>query len=61
LDIFDPDGQGDQIGRIFASWVVAYIRQFCITEEALYKICINYLKKHRLGYILGDFFYKLIW
>jgi hypothetical protein len=55
--------QGDQIGRIFAYWVVIF-GKFLITKEAKIfwllflpvKICILILTR-----FLGDFFRKLIW
>jgi hypothetical protein len=53
--------QGDQIGRIFAPWVIVYFGGFfenCIfgshvsMVKVLYKIC----QKSMLDHILGDFF-----
>jgi hypothetical protein len=63
--------QGDQIRRTFAQWTIVYFRLFykdyrcgpkvCATFfPNLDYICINF-DKNRLGYVLGDFFHKLIW
>jgi hypothetical protein len=61
--------QGDPIGRIFASWAIVYFVQIFISHKCVEKIlgyfsqeklCINFDKKG-LGYILGDFFHKIIW
>jgi hypothetical protein len=61
--------QGDQIGRIYWEyWAVSYFGQFFESTEVAQnlglpfprcKLCINYNKKG-LGYILGNFFHKLI-
>jgi hypothetical protein len=57
--------QGDQIGRIFAYWVIIFFGRFLkISEVAqIYgttfsqSICSLFiLTKNGLGYILGDFF-----
>jgi hypothetical protein len=66
------DRQCDQIGRIFAQWVIAYFGQFsenhrsspyfCSTcmPHSMAKLCICF-DKNVLGHILGDFFHKPIW
>jgi hypothetical protein len=46
--------QCDQIGPIFASLAIAYV--FWATFFPQKKLCINFDKNNRLGYILGGFF-----
>jgi hypothetical protein len=53
--------QRNQIGRIFASWVMylAVLRKkqkFLATFFHGKSLCINFLQKNVLGYILADFF-----
>jgi hypothetical protein len=58
--------QGDQIGRIFAYWVIVYVGQFYAKiSQYVVKILENFfhgksnlliLAKSALGYILGDIF-----
>jgi hypothetical protein len=58
-----------RVTRFFAYWVIVYFGQFYENyRNSPYflllfprkKLCINF-DKNRLGYILGDFFHKLIW
>jgi hypothetical protein len=61
--------QGDQIGRIFARWVIVYFGQFffklqkkpncLILELARKKLCINFDKKW-VGLHFGQYLPKLI-
>jgi hypothetical protein len=62
--------QGEQIGRIFAYWVLAYFGQFRENYGNSPNLCATLfygksgaqvLTKNALGYILGDFFHQLIW
>jgi hypothetical protein len=55
-------GQGDQIGQIFAHWVIVYFFWKSLKQTTILgyfshslRLCINYVK-NGLGYILGDFF-----
>jgi hypothetical protein len=59
--------QGDQIGRIFAHYTVAYLGQifdsysrFWATLFPNYILCINF-DKNWFGLHSGRFFHKLIW
>jgi hypothetical protein len=63
-------GQGGQIGRIFACWVIVCFGQCFENGISSTKFWANFfhtvsyvliLAKNVLGYILGDFFYKIIW
>jgi hypothetical protein len=57
--------QGDQIGRIFAHWAIACLGWFTENYKSRpnigatclprCKICISFLQKNGLGYILGHF------
>jgi hypothetical protein len=53
--------QGDQIGRIFASWAVVNFTRFLENYKInghffpRHMLCINFLTKYVLGYILGYF------
>jgi hypothetical protein len=58
------DKRGDQIGGIFADWVIVYLGSFVkITQTdkifwllfPLLKLYTNFNKTKWLGYILGDF------
>jgi hypothetical protein len=61
--------QGDLIGRILVYWTVVFFDQFLkIAELEQFWASISpstshvlILRKHGMGYILGDFFNKLIW
>jgi hypothetical protein len=64
-----PREQGDQIGRIFAQWVIVYFGQFYKDYRsnpnfwATLSLLIYYViffGKKWLGFGLGDFFHKLI-
>jgi hypothetical protein len=57
--------QGDQIGRIVANWAIVYFVQFFIyTSIQIFELLLSkiflVLTSYGLGYILGDFFHKLI-
>jgi hypothetical protein len=60
--------QCDQIGRIFAHRVIVITEQFLGTRKvarilghSFPQLRIIFVQKYGLGYILVDFFYKLIW
>jgi hypothetical protein len=62
--------QGDQIVRISAQWAIVYFGSFFQKLQkrpkfwASFSPSIDYvsiLTKNGFGYILGDFFHKLIW
>jgi hypothetical protein len=62
--------QGDQIGRIFAHGAIVKFKQLYVKYRRSSnfgrtffhrKSVVFILTKNGLGYILGDFFYKLIW
>jgi hypothetical protein len=62
--------QGDQIGRIFAYWSIVFVEQcyekFSSSPDfwATFfqgKSYVLILAKKGLGFVLGDFFHKLIW
>jgi hypothetical protein len=57
--------QGDQIGRIFAHWVIVYLGNFFLTFRSCPHVWGSFLpllrfalfrQKIGLGHILGDFF-----
>jgi hypothetical protein len=56
--------QGDQIGRIFASWATFFIGQFCENYRRVQVFgaysCIHFDKK-RFVLLFGQFFHKLLW
>jgi hypothetical protein len=63
-----PQNKGDQIGRIFAYGAIVCFGQFSMTYRdsanfvaSFFKqLCMN-LTKNLSGFLLGQFFYKLIW
>jgi hypothetical protein len=63
--VFLQSQTGDQIGRLFASWALVYFQKSCNFFGLLFPtVPVTYvliLTKNGLGFILGDFFHKLIW
>jgi hypothetical protein len=60
-----PWGQADQNGRVFAHEVIENLQKYlALTFRATYLRFYGYAfiwPKNGLGYILNDFFFKLIW